>query len=111
MLYEPTRFESLTMRGLGQELGVQAMSLYNHVANKDEIRDGIVELVMNEIEPPSGPTGRPRSGRARCLRTTRSCATHGPAASRWSRRRSVQRECVGWRTCCEHFAKPASPPT
>ena len=48
-------FESLTMRGLGQELGVQAMSLYNHVANKDEIRDGIVELVMNEIEPPSGP--------------------------------------------------------
>ena len=47
-------FESLTMRRLGQELGVQAMSLYNHVANKDDIRDGIVELVMNEIEVPSG---------------------------------------------------------
>jgi AcrR family transcriptional regulator len=48
-------FESLTMRNLGRELGVQAMSLYNHVANKDEIRDGIVEIVMAEIEvPPAG---------------------------------------------------------
>jgi AcrR family transcriptional regulator len=48
-------FDSLTMRRLGQELGVQAMSLYNHVANKDDIRDGIVDLVMGEIEvPPSG---------------------------------------------------------
>ena len=48
-------FESLTMRKLGQELGVQAMSLYNHVANKDDIRDGIVDIVMGEIElPPQG---------------------------------------------------------
>jgi AcrR family transcriptional regulator len=46
-------FESLSMRKLGQELGVQAMSLYNHVANKDDIRDGIVDLVMDEIEVPS----------------------------------------------------------
>jgi AcrR family transcriptional regulator len=48
-------FESVTMRKLGQELGVQAMSLYNHVANKDDIRDGIVEIVMEEIEVPAGP--------------------------------------------------------
>jgi AcrR family transcriptional regulator len=47
-------FTSLTMRKLGQELGVQAMSLYNHVANKDDIRDGIVEIVFGEIEVPSG---------------------------------------------------------
>ena len=46
--------ESLTMRRLGQELGVEAMSLYNHVANKDDIVDGIVELVLGEIEVPSG---------------------------------------------------------
>jgi AcrR family transcriptional regulator len=45
-------FESLTMRKLGRELGVQAMSLYNHVANKDDIRDGIVEIVLSEIEVP-----------------------------------------------------------
>jgi AcrR family transcriptional regulator len=49
-------FESLTMRKLGQELGVQAMSLYNHVANKDDIRDGIVDVVMEEVEVPSNGT-------------------------------------------------------
>ncbi len=46
--------EALTMRKLGQELGVEAMSLYNHVENKDDIVDGITELVLAEIEVPSG---------------------------------------------------------
>lgn len=47
--------ESLTMRRLGQELGVEAMSLYNHVANKDDLLNGLVEAVNSEIElPPSG---------------------------------------------------------
>lgn len=47
--------DALTMRGLGQQLGVEAMSLYNHVANKDDILDGIVDLVVGEIEvPPAG---------------------------------------------------------
>ena len=41
------------MRKLGQELGVEAMSLYNHVANKDDILDGIVDLVFSEIAVPS----------------------------------------------------------
>jgi hypothetical protein len=41
------------MRRLGAELGVEAMSLYKHVANKEEILDGIVELVIGEIEIPS----------------------------------------------------------
>ncbi len=45
--------ESLSMRKLAQDLGVQAMSLYNHVANKDDLLDGIVELVVSEIEVPS----------------------------------------------------------
>ena len=45
--------ESLSMRKLGQELGVEAMSLYNHVANKDDIEDAIVEIALNEIELPS----------------------------------------------------------
>jgi AcrR family transcriptional regulator len=48
-------FESLTMRKLGRELGVQAMSLYNHVANKDDIRYGILEAVLSEVELPGGP--------------------------------------------------------
>ena len=44
---------ALTMRRLGAELGVEAMSLYKHVVNKEEILDGIVELVIAEIEIPS----------------------------------------------------------
>lgn len=43
---------ALTMRRLGNELGVEAMSLYKHVANKEKILDGIVELVVGEIEMP-----------------------------------------------------------
>jgi AcrR family transcriptional regulator len=46
--------DSLTMRTLGHQLDVEAMSLYNHVANKDDILDGIVELVFSEISLPSG---------------------------------------------------------
>lgn len=44
--------DSLSMRKLGQALGVKAMSLYNHVANKNEIVEGIVDRVMGEIELP-----------------------------------------------------------
>ena len=43
----------LTIRSLAEELGVKPMSVYHHVANKDEILDGIVDLVFNEIELPS----------------------------------------------------------
>jgi AcrR family transcriptional regulator len=46
--------ESLSMRKLGHKLGVEAMSLYNHVANKDDVLDGIVDLVFSEIALPSG---------------------------------------------------------
>jgi AcrR family transcriptional regulator len=46
--------DELTMRKLGQRLGVEAMSLYNHVANKDDVLAGMVELVLDEIEVPTG---------------------------------------------------------
>src|SRR5687768_14502326 len=45
--------ESLSMRRLAQALKVEAMSLYNHVANKEELLDGLVELVVAEIEVPA----------------------------------------------------------
>jgi AcrR family transcriptional regulator len=48
--------ESLSMRKLGQALGFEAMSLYNHVANKDDVIDGILDLVLAEGELPS-PSG------------------------------------------------------
>jgi AcrR family transcriptional regulator len=44
---------ALTMRRLGDALGVEAMSLYNHVANKADLLDGMVDLVFAEIELPS----------------------------------------------------------
>jgi len=47
--------ESLSMRKLAQELGVEAMSLYRHVRNKGEIVDGMIDLVFGEIGlPPRG---------------------------------------------------------
>ena len=44
--------EALSMRRLGQALGVEAMSLYHHVANKGELVDAIVDVVLAEIELP-----------------------------------------------------------
>ena len=43
----------LTMRKLAKELGVEAMSLYNHVANKDDLLDGMIDIVFSEIDAPS----------------------------------------------------------
>jgi AcrR family transcriptional regulator len=45
--------ESLTMRGLARALGVEAMALYYHVANKDDILNAMVDTVESEIELPS----------------------------------------------------------
>ena len=42
--------EALTMRRLGQALGVEAMSLYNHVANKEELLNGLIDIVFSEIK-------------------------------------------------------------
>ncbi len=44
--------DSLSMRQLGQELGVEAMSLYNHVDSKDDILTGILAMVLDEISLP-----------------------------------------------------------
>jgi len=44
--------EAVTMRRVGRELGVEAMSLYNHVADKEDILAGVIEAVMAEFEFP-----------------------------------------------------------
>ena len=44
--------EALSMRKLGQELGVDAMALYRHVRSKDDLYDGIIERIVGEIERP-----------------------------------------------------------
>jgi TetR/AcrR family tetracycline transcriptional repressor len=49
--------EALSMRKLGSELGVEAMSLYNHVPNKGALLDGMVEVLLGELEVPSEDEG------------------------------------------------------
>jgi AcrR family transcriptional regulator len=49
--------EALTMRKLAKELGVAPMALYRHVANRDDLVDGIVDIVFGEIDLPSGGEG------------------------------------------------------
>jgi AcrR family transcriptional regulator len=51
-LVDRNGLSALTMRRLGSELDVEAMSLYKHVANKDEILDGLVERVVGEMDLP-----------------------------------------------------------
>src|SRR6266511_1256688 len=53
-LADESGIESLSMRKLADELGVKAMSLYNHVANKDDLLDGIVDAAWGEIVLPTG---------------------------------------------------------
>ena len=73
--------ESLTMRRLGQELRVEAMSLYNHVANKDDILDGIVDLVFSEIAVPSDRADWKTAMRQRAISTREVLLRHSWATS------------------------------
>jgi AcrR family transcriptional regulator len=52
-LADEAGLESLSMRRLGQMLGVEAMSLYNHVASKEDLLDGLADIAIEEIEVPS----------------------------------------------------------
>lgn len=88
--------ESLTMRRLGTHLGVEAMSLYKHVAGKDEILDGIIDMVVGEIELPTAEADWKTAMRRRALSARQVLASHpwaigmlesravmGPAALRY----------------------------
>lgn len=67
---------TLTMRKLGQALGVEAMSLYNHVANKDDLLDGMVDFVFGEIGPPPPGVAWRRAMRQRALAARAALARH-----------------------------------
>lgn len=62
-LADTAGLSAVSMRKIGSELGVEAMSLYNHVDNKEEILDGMLDIVMAEIEEAcdgfSVPEGKP----------------------------------------------------
>ena len=75
--------EALSMRKLAQELGVEAMSLYNHVENKDDILDGIVDLVASEIDLPANGADWKTALRAYAISHHAALSRHPWAASRW----------------------------
>jgi|EndMetStandDraft_3_1072993.scaffolds.fasta_scaffold23195_2 AcrR family transcriptional regulator len=78
--------EALSMRKLARELGVEAMSLYNHVANKDAILDGIVEVVAAEAELPAEGTEWKSAIRQSAIATRDMFVRHPWASGLWMSR-------------------------
>jgi AcrR family transcriptional regulator len=64
------------MRKLGEALGVEAMSLYNHVANKGELLDGMVDLVFSEIDLPPGGADWKTAMRQRAVSARQALSRH-----------------------------------
>src|SRR6266852_2890386 len=81
VLADSSGIDSLTMRNLGRELGVEAMSVYNHVANNDAIIDGIVDLVFSEIDIPSGGADWKKAMRKRAISAHEALLRHPWATS------------------------------
>jgi AcrR family transcriptional regulator len=71
--------ESLSMRKLSQELGGAPMSLYNHVSNKEDLLDGMIDAVFAEIELPIGEQGWKTAMRRRAV-SVRAALTQHPWA-------------------------------
>ncbi|KRE53235.1 TetR family transcriptional regulator [Arthrobacter sp. Soil736] len=80
-LADEVGIESLSMRRLAQELGVVPMALYKHVANKDELLDGMVDAIVREIDPPVRDAGWKCVVRLRVLSARRALLRHP-----WARR-------------------------
>jgi AcrR family transcriptional regulator len=68
--------ESLTMRRLADELGVGVMTLYHHVPNKEQLLDGMVEIVFGEIELPTTDVEWKTALRRRALSTREALNRH-----------------------------------
>jgi AcrR family transcriptional regulator len=80
--------EALSMRRLAKELGVEAMSLYNHVANKDEILGGIMDVVVSEIDLPSDPADWKAAMRRSAISARDVFLRHRWASGLWMSRQS-----------------------
>lgn len=76
VLADEAGLESLSMRRLAQELGVVPMALYKHIANKEELLDGMVDVLVGEIDPPDPDAGWKNAVRLRVLSARRSLLRH-----------------------------------
>jgi AcrR family transcriptional regulator len=79
---------ALSMRKLGQALGVEAMSLYNHVADKGDLLDGMIDVVFGEIGLPSGDDGWKQAMRRRAISAREVLGRHRWAIGLMESRRS-----------------------
>jgi AcrR family transcriptional regulator len=70
------RIESVSMRILADVLGVVPMALYKHVANKDELLEGMVDMILSEIESPDSGVGWAEAVRQRILAARRTLLVH-----------------------------------
>jgi len=75
-LADESGLEAFSMRRLAQELGVVPMALYKHVANKEELLDGMVDIVFSEIELPSGELDWRSAMRRRATSTREALKRH-----------------------------------
>ncbi len=72
--------DAVSMRELGRKLGVEAMSLYNHISNKDDLLDGMMDLVAGEIDLPAAETDWREAMRVRAV-SARAAFTRHPWAA------------------------------
>ena len=72
--------EQLSMRGLGAKLGVEGMAIYHHFRNKAEVLDGVLELLLEEMEPPPPKSGSPLERLRRTFASVRRVAIRHPHA-------------------------------
>ena len=75
-LADQAGLEAFSMRGLAQELGVVPMALYKHVANKDRLLDGMVDIVFSEIELPPADLHWRTAMRRRAISTREALKGH-----------------------------------
>ncbi len=98
-LADTSGIDSLSMRKLGVELGVEAMSLYNHVTSKSDLLDGMVDLVFAEIDLPIDGVGWRDAMRRRAISAREVLARH-----RWANGLMETRTSPGPATLRHHDA-------
>jgi AcrR family transcriptional regulator len=86
-LADEAGLQAFSMRGLAQELGVVPMALYKHVANKEDLLDGMVDVVFSEIELPAGDLGWRSAMRRRAISTRAALKRHSWAIGMMESRR------------------------
>ncbi len=82
--------ESLSMRKLGQELGVEAMSLYHYVLNKDDLLDSMADFIVSEFDLPSSEADWKETLRQSAISAHKVLWNHP-----WACRLNVSRPTVG----------------